>query len=644
MTVTTTLSPNATSARSRSLWSRITAPHPSITDIEQRRQSQLLSAVMIIFAALFVVTAARSFYFTFFMNDDNSSVLIVAIVEIVLSIPLFILNRNGRYNISARLFIVMAILLVFAFAAVDRTGPYWGVIIVLFTAIFASFLETVGVSLFVFLASFVLALFWSDPSPVYVIGFGAALVLTFKQSRERIEAERQKELRNANESLRESEATLEKRVIRRTEELNQSQESANLLARVGQRINAVNAYPDLLPAMIAEMGAQPFDITLNLYEGLDRRQATYLETIALVAANSTQSQPINRKLPVTADLLGVPHMLLIEDLDQVGDRLKPIADLYRQPGIKALYVITINIQDDVMGTLALLLPNVTAVSESTRALFERMTDLIAAALKRISLYNDQVRYAQELTEVDRIKSQFLTSMSHELRTPLNSILNFTDFMSMEMLGPVSDEQQDALHQVIDSGQHLLSLINDILDINKIQSGNLKLNIETNIDLTPEIQAAIQTTETLLQRKTVKLIVEVDPTLARITCDKRRIRQVLLNLLSNAAKFTEEGSISLRAQNVADTILFTVADTGPGVKQEDQGLLFQPFQQTETGIKHAGGTGLGLAISKALIDAHQGRIWFENTPGRGATFFVSLPIQPAVVITPKLASPVLVVAN
>jgi len=292
----------------------------------------------------------------------------------------------------------------------------------------------------------------------------------------------------------------------------------------------------------------------------------------------------------------------------------------------------------------LLLPNATTIPETTRALFERMADLIAAALKRISLYNDQVRYAQELTEVDRIKSQFLTSMSHELRTPLNSILNFTDFMSMEMLGPVSDEQQDALHQVIDSGQHLLALINDILDINKIQSGNLKLNIENNVDLAPELLAAIQTTETLLQRKAVKLVVDIDPALARITCDKRRIRQVLLNLLSNAAKFTEEGSISLRAQNVADSLLFTVADTGPGVKQEDQNLLFQPFQQTETGIKHAGGTGLGLAISKALVDAHQGRIWFENTPGQGATFFVSLPTQPSAVVTPTLAPSVPMIAT
>ena len=217
-------------------------------------------------------------------------------------------------------------------------------------------------------------------------------------------------------------------------------------------------------------------------------------------------------------------------------------------------------------------------------------------------------------------------------------------MAMEMLGPVSDEQQDALRQVIDSGQHLLSLINDILDINKIQSGNLKLNIEANVDLSAELLAAIQTTETLLQRKPVKLVTEIDPVLARVTCDKRRIRQVLLNLLSNASKFTEEGSITLRAQNIGDTLLFTVADTGPGVKQEDQNLLFQPFQQTETGIRHAGGTGLGLAISKALIDAHQGRIWFENTPGRGATFFVSLPIRPAVVMQPTLATPALTIIS
>lgn len=243
------------------------------------------------------------------------------------------------------------------------------------------------------------------------------------------------------------------------------------------------------------------------------------------------------------------------------------------------------------------------------------------------LYQEQVAVAEKLRAVDTMKSQFLASMSHELRTPLNAILNFTEFVALGMLGDVNDAQVDALNKSIDSGRHLLSLINDVLDMTKIESGMMKLFIENDIDLHKEVEPVISTAQTLLADKPeVRLVQDIDAELPILSGDRRRIRQILLNLVSNAVKFTEQGSITLAIKNRPDEVLFAVIDTGPGINLADQPMIFEPFQQTETGIRHAGGTGLGLPISKRLVEAHGGRLWVESHVGEGAAFYFSLPLK------------------
>lgn len=243
------------------------------------------------------------------------------------------------------------------------------------------------------------------------------------------------------------------------------------------------------------------------------------------------------------------------------------------------------------------------------------------------LYQEQVAVAEKLRAVDTMKSQFLASMSHELRTPLNAILNFTEFVALGMLGDVNDAQVDALNKSIDSGRHLLSLINDVLDMTKIESGMMKLFIETDIDLHKEVQPVIATAQTLLADKPeVRLVQDIDTDLPILSGDRRRIRQVLLNLVSNAVKFTEQGSITLAIKNRPDAVLFAVIDTGPGINLAEQPMIFEPFQQTETGIRHAGGTGLGLPISKRLVEAHGGRLWVESHVGEGAAFYFTIPLN------------------
>jgi signal transduction histidine kinase len=227
---------------------------------------------------------------------------------------------------------------------------------------------------------------------------------------------------------------------------------------------------------------------------------------------------------------------------------------------------------------------------------------------------------------DRVKSQFLASMSHELRTPLNAILTFTELIAMGTFGPVNDEQVDYLQKSLQSGKHLLALINDVLDMSKIQAGMLKLFVEDDFELSKEVEIVLVSAEKMLGDKPVKLVLDIDPNVPNLRCDKRRVRQVLLNLLSNAIKFTAEGTITFSAKKREDEILFAVIDTGPGIAADQQEIIFEPFIQTETGIRNAGGTGLGLPISKQIVEAHQGRLWVESTRGEGAAFFVTLPLH------------------
>jgi PAS domain S-box-containing protein len=229
-------------------------------------------------------------------------------------------------------------------------------------------------------------------------------------------------------------------------------------------------------------------------------------------------------------------------------------------------------------------------------------------------------------QADQMKSQFLASMSHELRTPLNAILNFTEMTALGMVGPVNERQKDVLNKSLASSRHLLSLINDVLDITKIQAGMLALYIEEDVNLYTELETVLATAETLLQGKPVRLVRDVDEGVPCLSCDRRRVRQILLNLLANAAKFTQAGTVTLCMKRREGDVLFAVSDTGPGIPAEKHSFIFEPFVQTETGIQHAGGSGLGLAISKKLAEAHGGRLWVESEVGDGAAFYLTLPLN------------------
>ena len=283
----------------------------------------------------------------------------------------------------------------------------------------------------------------------------------------------------------------------------------------------------------------------------------------------------------------------------------------------------------LVGVLDIQSQNLNHFTDNEVAIFTTLTSQIAVAVRNVQLFEDARIARHQAEQADHIKAQFLASMSHELRTPLNSILTFSELMEMGTFGDVNEEQEDYLGKILFSGRHLLALINDVLDISKMESGMMKLFIEGDFDVIQETKQVSASVEKLIGDKDVELILDVDSTLPMLAIDKRRIRQVLFNILSNAVKFTEEGTITLSAKHKGDSVLFAVIDTGPGIPANQQDLIFEPFQQTETGIKHAGGTGLGLPISKRLVEAHGGRLWLESTVGDGSIFYFTLPIKPAV---------------
>jgi signal transduction histidine kinase len=194
------------------------------------------------------------------------------------------------------------------------------------------------------------------------------------------------------------------------------------------------------------------------------------------------------------------------------------------------------------------------------------------------------------------------------------------------MGTVNERQEETLNKVIASGQHLLDLINDVLDMSKIEAGSLNLFVEDDVNLGQILNTAISHAGGMLADKPVELHTEIDDNLPTMTGDRKRILQILLNVLSNACKFTEEGTITIQAHTVDQEIQVVVTDTGPGISPEDQANVFESFKQTDTGLRQGSGTGLGMPISKSLAEAHGGRLWFESEPGKGTTFYVALPIQ------------------
>jgi signal transduction histidine kinase len=264
-------------------------------------------------------------------------------------------------------------------------------------------------------------------------------------------------------------------------------------------------------------------------------------------------------------------------------------------------------------------------SEKQIELVTTFADQAVIAIENVRLFNEIEDKSRQLEEASQHKSQFLANMSHELRTPLNAILGYTELMAEGAYGEPTEKMGAVLKRLESNGRHLLGLINDVLDLSKIEAGQLALEL-SDYSVQDIAQTVRSTLEPLAVDKKLAFKVEVAPELPPGRGDGRRLTQVLINLVGNAIKFTDAGEVAVKATANDGSFHVAVCDTGPGISAADQAKLFQEFQQADNAItRKKGGTGLGLAISKRIIEMHGGKIWVESQPGQGSTFAFTLPV-------------------
>jgi signal transduction histidine kinase len=282
--------------------------------------------------------------------------------------------------------------------------------------------------------------------------------------------------------------------------------------------------------------------------------------------------------------------------------------------------------NDELGALAEEFNRMAAQLQESYASLERKVD---ERTRELALTLSELDWkSRELEAASKHKSEFLANMSHELRTPLNAIIGFSQVLSDRLFGEVNEKQAEYLEDILTSANHLLALINDVLDLSKVEAGQVELDV-ASFSLSEALERGVVMVRERATENGVEVALETNGRVDVVRGDERRIRQVIFNLLSNAVKFTPSGgAVDVRAARANGEVRVSVTDTGPGIAAEDHERIFEEFQQTGAGMEQREGTGLGLALSKRLVELHGGRIWVESEPGKGSTFVFTLPARPA----------------
>ena len=276
--------------------------------------------------------------------------------------------------------------------------------------------------------------------------------------------------------------------------------------------------------------------------------------------------------------------------------------------------------------MALIRTEVRPFSDKQIELVSTFADQAVIAIENVRLFDEIQDKSRQLAEASKHKSQFLANMSHELRTPMNAILGYTELILDNIYGEPTEKMRGVLTRVQSNGKHLLGLINDVLDLSKIEAGQLTLSL-ADYSVKDIVHSVFSSVESLAKNKKLELKIELPPKLPAAHGDERRLTQVLLNLVGNSIKFTDKGEVAIKAEAANGSFTISVRDTGPGIAVEDQHKIFEEFQQADSSTtKEKGGTGLGLAISKRIVEMHGGRLWVDSRLGHGSTFSFSIPLN------------------
>src|SRR5215813_7085929 len=313
----------------------------------------------------------------------------------------------------------------------------------------------------------------------------------------------------------------------------------------------------------------------------------------------------------------------VADVTQPAAYQSSVRDITIRAGYRSALSVPLLREEEVIGTLTLTRRTPGEFAPEIVELLKTFATQSALAIQNARLFREIEDKGRELELASKHKSQFLANMSHELRTPLNAILGYTELLLDGIYGEVPEKARETMGRIERSGRHLLALINDVLDLSKIEAGQLTLSL-ADYSLSEIVNTVVTAMEPLAAEKGLALQVALEPSLPLARGDDRRLSQVLLNLVGNAVKFTDAGEVRIEGKVSDGAFLVSVSDTGPGIAAEHQTSIFDEFQQVDSSnTRKKGGTGLGLSIARRILALHGGRIWVESAPGEGATFSFTL---------------------
>jgi signal transduction histidine kinase len=427
--------------------------------------------------------------------------------------------------------------------------------------------------------------------------------------------------------LQESYANLEGKVEERTQQLARSVSELEALGEVSRAVNSSLELETVLARILAHACTLADAGGGAIY--VAEAEAGYFRIAATHGMDDDLVRAI-RGLPVRMGDTVVGQCAAQRDPVQVPDLAAepdyPLHAAMMKSGIRALLGVPLLREGEVIGALVVRRKRAGPFADETVELVKSFAAQSSLAVHNARMFHEIEVKSRELEAASRHKSEFLANMSHELRTPLNAVLGYAELIQDGIYGEVPAKMQDVLERIQQNGRHLLGLINDVLDLSKIEAGQLTL-APSDYSMRELVLDVVSATEALVAEKKLALEVDLPPDLPRGCGDERRLTQVLMNLVSNAIKFTDAGSIGIQAKVEDSTFLVTVTDTGVGIAPEDRERIFEEFQQVDSSsTRRKGGTGLGLAITRRIVELHGGRIWVESTPGHGSTFAFTLPLR------------------
>jgi signal transduction histidine kinase len=431
--------------------------------------------------------------------------------------------------------------------------------------------------------------------------------------------------------LQESYAGLERKVEDRTAELKQALEyqsaSAGILGIIASSVKDTQPVFDAI-AKAAAGAIHNARVQIFLVHGTD------LHHVGGTGLTDEQRDKLRALYPAplaqtsyAGEAIMQKRIVHVPDVVADQDRSELKRAIVQSTGLKAILVVPMIREGEAIGCITTSFTEPGAFSDKQIALLKSFSDQAVIAIQNAQLFREIQEKGQQLEIANRHKSEFLANMSHELRTPLNAIIGFSEVLGEKYFGELNEKQADYVKDIHASGKHLLSLINDILDLSKIEAGRMELDL-AEFDLPAALQNALTLVRERAQRHGIKLDLEADPALGQCYADERKFKQIMLNLLSNAVKFTPEGgTVGVTAKPNGGAVEIAVADSGVGIAAADQEAIFEEFKQVGSDYtKKAEGTGLGLALTRRFIELHGGAIRVASAPGKGATFTFTIPIR------------------